>query len=178
MSATDNSTAVTATTTTAADVSAAAVPASSAEYLGRVKRFNKGSGYGFIEILSEGDRHGQDVFVHHSNIKTQPAGIFRYLNVGESITFSLGPTNNAEHSFQATNVRCSGDGKLNCENSAESAAIRVSRNRNRPQGGQSRSSGAQSGEDGFTSVQGGRGRGQSQGQSQRGGRGRGAANHA
>ena len=102
-------------------------------YIGRVKRFNKKSGYGFIEILSNGGGElpvGTDVFVHHSHITVEPQGIYRYLNVNESVVFKIGTTDSQEHPYQAVSVHCSGDGKLNCENSAVVGMIRASRRAN------------------------------------------------
>jgi hypothetical protein len=138
MSTSDNvtSTNVSATETTTTTSGSAPTPVVSVgehTYIGRVKRFNKKSGYGFIEILSNGGGQvpaGSDVFVHHSHITVEPQGIYRYLNVNESVVFKIGTTDSQEHPHQAVEVRCSGDGKLNCENSAVVGMIRASRRAN------------------------------------------------
>jgi cold shock CspA family protein len=139
MSASDNvpSTNMSVSETTSdnaqSSVSAPVVSVSEHTYIGRVKRFNKKSGYGFIEILSNGGGQlpvGTDVFVHHSHITVEPQGIYRYLNVNESVVFKIGTTDSQEHPHQAVEVRCSGDGKLNCENSAVVGMIRASRRGN------------------------------------------------
>ena len=131
MSASDNvpTTDMSASTTTSTPV----VSVGEHSYIGRVKRFNKKSGYGFIEILSNGGGElpvGTDVFVHHSHITVEPQGIYRYLNVNESVVFKIGTTDSQEHPHQAVSVHCSGDGKLNCENSAVVGMIRASRRAN------------------------------------------------
>lgn len=50
---------------------------------GTVKWFNSSKGYGFI-IPDEG---GDDLFVHHSEIKTQG---FASLNEGQKVEFEIG----------------------------------------------------------------------------------------
>ena len=45
--------------------------------LGRVKWFNNKAGYGFITV-TDGDRSGKDIFVHHSGIKVGSEQ-YRYL---------------------------------------------------------------------------------------------------
>ena len=49
-------------------------------YIGRVKWFNKKSGFGFITV-ADGDRVGTDVFAHHSNLNVSQDQ-FRYLVQG------------------------------------------------------------------------------------------------
>lgn len=82
---------------------------------GRVKWFNKNSGYGFITAL-DGDRTDEDIFVHHSALcvgKDQ----FRYLVDGEYISFdwSSSGKNTEEHKWQATEVTGVCGGPLLCE---------------------------------------------------------------
>ena len=49
-------------------VSTPSVSSSSERLTGRVKWFNNKSGYGFITV-TDGNKLGSDVFVHHSSIK-------------------------------------------------------------------------------------------------------------
>ena len=90
---------------------------SSETFTGRVKWFNNKSGYGFITI-SEGDRQGTDVFVHHSSIHVETEQ-YRYLVQGEYVQFELSPTKNDKHEFQAINVTGLSGWKLMCESLRE-----------------------------------------------------------
>jgi len=65
-----------------------------ANYTGVVKWFNTEKGYGFI-INSEGN----DIFVHHSNIKEE--GNNKDLHEGENVSFDI---INAERGPSAINV--------------------------------------------------------------------------
>jgi CspA family cold shock protein len=64
------------------------------ESSGTVKWFNDTKGYGFIKT-----EDGQDVFVHHSEIK---ADGFRSLKEGEKVQFEV---NQGPKGRKATNVR-------------------------------------------------------------------------
>ena len=52
-------------------------------YAGTVKWFNQEKGYGFISA-----NDGQDVFVHHSQVKEK--GTDKDLHEGENVSFSIG----------------------------------------------------------------------------------------
>jgi cold shock CspA family protein len=87
---------------------------SSAERLvGCVKWFNNKAGYGFITV-SEGERSGTDVFIHHSsiNVKNQQ---YKYLVQGEYVEFTIISTAGGSHEFQAADVSGIKNGKLMCE---------------------------------------------------------------
>lgn len=85
---------------------------------GRVKWFNNASGYGFI-TANDGDNTGQDVFVHHSALKTDEQQ-YKYLVSGEYVEFDWSEIDDkADHKWQATNIRGVGGGKLMCETHKE-----------------------------------------------------------
>jgi CspA family cold shock protein len=48
---------------------------------GRVKWFNNSAGYGFITV-TDGDKSGSDVFVHHSALEVESQQ-YKYLIQGE-----------------------------------------------------------------------------------------------
>ncbi|MDD2444327.1 MAG: cold shock domain-containing protein [Desulfotomaculaceae bacterium] len=61
--------------------------------IGKVKWFNAGKGYGFIETLE-----GQDVFVHYSSIQSDG---FKTLDEGQGVEFEIVEGNRGP---QAANV--------------------------------------------------------------------------
>lgn len=83
--------------------------------IGRVKWFNNKQGYGFITI-TVGERSGQDIFVHHSDISVDTEQ-YRYLVQGEYVSFTIINLENkqTEHSVQATDVSGVMGGQLMCE---------------------------------------------------------------
>ena len=86
---------------------------SSPRLLGRVKWFNNKAGYGFITV-SEGDRSGTDVFVHHSGIQVSNEQ-YKYLVQGEYVEFKVDKTEGGAHEYQAGDVSGINSGKLMCE---------------------------------------------------------------
>ena len=72
-------------------------------YTGRVKWFNKRSGYGFVTV-SDGDRVGDDVFVHHSGVHVDTEQ-YRYLVQGEYVSFTVRKTEGDKYQWQAWDVR-------------------------------------------------------------------------
>ena len=91
---------------------------SEARTCGRVKWFNNASGYGFI-TATDGDKSGQDVFVHHSALKTDEQQ-YKYLVAGEYVEFGWGVIDDKEdHKWQATKIKGVGGGKLMCETHKE-----------------------------------------------------------
>ena len=57
-------------------------------FLGQVKWFNAKAGFGYITVM-EGDRKGEDVFVHHSAINVSDR-MYKYLVQGEYVGFAIG----------------------------------------------------------------------------------------
>lgn len=82
---------------------------------GCVKWFDNGLNYGFITVLSEGEHHNTDVFVHQSNIQTK-RDCFRTLYTGECVQFALAKSDNEKHPFHAVNVNGFNGVMLHCEN--------------------------------------------------------------
>ena len=96
---------------------------------GRVKWFNNASGYGFI-TATDGDKSGQDVFVHHSALKTDEQQ-YKYLVAGEYVEFEWsGIEGKEDHKWQATNIKGVGGGKLMCETHKEQRSAGESVRRN------------------------------------------------
>jgi cold shock CspA family protein len=87
-------------------------------YVGQIKWFNNRIGYGFITIISESTRRGEDIFVHQQHI-TPKTSEYRSLQQGEYVSFQLGnPDTNSEsakHATQAINVTGVFGGSLMCD---------------------------------------------------------------
>ena len=88
---------------------------SSATLTGCVKWFDNGLNYGFITVLTEGEHHNADIFVHQSNIKTK-RDCYRTLYTGECVQFEMAKSDNEKHPFQAVNVSGYNETLLHCEN--------------------------------------------------------------
>lgn len=97
---------------------------SSDRLVGRVKWFNNKAGYGFITV-SDGDRAGSDVFVHHSGVMVGNEQ-YKYLVQGEYVSFKLDHTPGGKHEYQAGEVSGINGGKLMCETRREFRQTRVS----------------------------------------------------
>ena len=94
---------------------------------GRVKWFNNSAGYGFI-TATDGDRTGEDVFVHHSAVQTNEQQ-YKYLVAGEYVEFVWSEiSDNEQHKWQAINIKGVGGGKLMCETHKEQRGDNVRRN--------------------------------------------------
>ena len=91
-----------------------------AKTTGRVKWFNKNSGYGFVTAV-DGDHSGEDIFVHHSALNVSKDQ-FRYLVEGEYISFLWSDSGKdiEEHKWHATSVTGVCSGPLMCETQNES----------------------------------------------------------
>ena len=84
-------------------------------YDGQVKWFSNKIGYGFVKVV-RGDRTGEDVFVHHSNVCPNNSE-YRSLRVGEYVSFQITKVEdgNTQHQYQATNVTGINGGSLLCD---------------------------------------------------------------
>jgi CspA family cold shock protein len=118
-------------------VSTPSVSSSSERLTGRVKWFNNKSGYGFITV-TDGDKLGSDVFVHHSSIKVDSEQ-YKYLVQGEYVDFNLSTTKNGVHEYQAGEVYGIKGGKLMCETRHESRVARSQYHYSRPEQDQEQS---------------------------------------
>jgi len=99
-------------------MSYSSAPAQSASqgdnFLGQVKWFNAKAGFGYITVM-EGDRKGEDVFVHHSAINVADR-MYKYLVQGEYVGFQIGKSQSDKHEYQVETVGGLGEGgKLMCE---------------------------------------------------------------
>jgi len=97
---------------------------STERFTGRVKWFNNKAGYGFVTV-TDGDKSGTDVFVHHSTIKVGTEQ-YKYLVQGEYIEFSIVSTDGGKHAYQAGDVSGIRGGKLMCETRREFKVARTS----------------------------------------------------
>jgi len=87
-------------------------------YTGCVKWFQGAVGFGFITVISDGEKKGSDIFVHHSGIKTLNSN-YRSLYKGEYVHFDIGKgaknDRNIEYPHQAVNVTGILGGPLMCD---------------------------------------------------------------
>lgn len=79
------------------------------EFIGYVKWFDDAKGYGYIRIVSNGERYGTDVFVHQTNVCPQRS-TYRTLHNSETVSFNLSTD---EHP-QALDIRGI-NGRLFCD---------------------------------------------------------------
>jgi len=70
---------------------------------GRVKWFNKKSGFGFLTVCGESEHKDKDIFAHYSSISGEDSQ-YKYLVQGEYVEFDLVSTEGEKHEFQAANV--------------------------------------------------------------------------
>lgn len=88
------------------------------DYIGYVKWFDDKKGYGFVRILTQGDRYEEDVFVHQSNIHPNRS-TYRTLRESETVRFNLSTTDERPQVTDLVGV----NGRLYCDS-------RVPRRRN------------------------------------------------
>ena len=91
---------------------------------GRVKWFNSKAGYGFITVNDCESNDERDIFVHHTDIQVDQSQ-YKYLVQGEYVMFDIRPTDKANHSINAVNVKGMNGGKLMCETRNETRARRT-----------------------------------------------------
>ena len=96
----------------------------SEQLIGRVKWFNNKAGYGFITV-TDGERAGMDVFVHHSSISVDNQ--YKYLVQGEYVEFCIVKSSTDKHEFQSTNISGINGGRLMCETRKQMLSERKSR---------------------------------------------------
>ncbi len=88
---------------------------SSSRTKGRVKWFNNKAGYGFLTVGTGDD--SQDVFVHHSALKTSGEQ-YKYAVEGEYVEFIMSEADSDKHKWQASEVTGLEGGPLLCETRA------------------------------------------------------------
>lgn len=81
------------------------------DYIGYVKWFNDSKGFGFVRIVTQGDRYGEDIFVHQSHLLPSRSK-YRTLCNNETVTFNLSD----DERPQALEVR-GVNGQLFCDTS-------------------------------------------------------------
>ena len=98
------------------------------DYIGFVKWFNNQKGFGLVRVLTPGEYHEQDMFVHQSNIQTHHERTYRSLVPSECVVFNLrvieGPESRP-HATEVTGV----NGSLFCDRKARREALRRKRTR-------------------------------------------------
>ena len=83
--------------------------------IGRVKWFDNRAGYGFITVTSSGgEKNEKDVFAHHSTIVVAEEQ-YKYLVLGEYVSFTWCVSDSDSHEFQAGDIRGVDGGFLMCE---------------------------------------------------------------
>lgn len=80
------------------------------DYIGYVKWFDDKKGYGFVRILTQGDRYEEDVFVHQSNIHPNRS-TYRTLRESETVRFNLSTTDERPQVTDLVGV----NGRLYCD---------------------------------------------------------------
>jgi len=105
---------------------------------GRVKWFNNKAGFGFITAC-DGDRTGEDVFVHHTGINVEGEH-YKYLVQGEYVEFTWSEMTEGDHKWQAVDVRGVRGQSLMCETRAATRAERAERTQQQPRAQQQQQS--------------------------------------
>jgi cold shock CspA family protein len=83
------------------------------DYIGYVKWFDDSKGYGFVRILTPGDRYENDVFVHQSNVHPQRS-TYRTLRESEAVRFNLSVETDASATPQVVEL-VGVNGRLYCD---------------------------------------------------------------
>ena len=82
-------------------------------YIGCVERYDARRGYGFVKVLSEGDRKDSEYFCHHSGLSVSTDD-FKRLYPGEYVRFKVGKGQDDRDTCQS--VTGPEGGPLLCEN--------------------------------------------------------------
>lgn len=97
---------------------------------GRVKWFNRATGFGFIDIYPNKDINMKSVFVYYSSIlinENAKGARYRYLVQGEEVEFELAKPVNDAYDLHAVNVTGIGGGLLICDSAAYLNRVNISR---------------------------------------------------
>ena len=100
--------------TTAETPASAVVIYENQRTIGRVKWFNRKSGFGFITIMNACDLVGKDIFVHFSNLRIGNQQ-YKYLVDGEYVEFILLLSEKEKHPYHAKDITGICEGLLMCQ---------------------------------------------------------------
>ena len=91
---------------------------SSVRLTGRVKWFNKKSGYGFLTVCGDSDYKEKDIFAHYSAVHGEDDQ-YKYLVQGEYVEFDLVESKGEKHEFQAASISGVMGGQTMCDTHRE-----------------------------------------------------------
>jgi CspA family cold shock protein len=102
---------------------------SSDRQTGRVKWFNKKSGYGFLTVCdSSSDHKDKDIFAHFSSLRGEDEQ-YKYLVQGEYVEFNLVESKGDKHEFQAASISGVLGGQTMCDTHRENPRPTMDNNR-------------------------------------------------
>lgn len=81
---------------------------------GRVKWFNKKSGFGFLTVCNNNEFASRDIFAHYTSLVNNYTQ-YKYLVQGEYVEFDLVSSTNDKHEFIASNIRGMFGGYTMCD---------------------------------------------------------------
>ena len=91
---------------------------SSFRLTGRVKWFNKKSGYGFLTVCGDSEYKDKDIFAHFSAIRGEDEQ-YKYLVQGEYVEFDVTHSKGEKHEFQAASISGVLGGQTMCDTHRE-----------------------------------------------------------
>jgi len=91
---------------------------SSVRNTGRVKWFNKKSGYGFLTVCGDSDYKDKDIFAHFSAVRGEDEQ-YKYLVQGEYVEFDVVESKGEKHEFQAASISGVLGGQTMCDTHRE-----------------------------------------------------------
>jgi len=91
---------------------------SSVRNTGRVKWFNKKSGYGFLTVCGDSPYKDKDIFAHFSAVHGEDEQ-YRYLVQGEYVDFDVVVSKGEKHEFQAASISGVFGGQTMCDTHRE-----------------------------------------------------------